>query len=74
MTAPKGQRVEVDAAWAELRPTTIWPRSANSSQSRSKKPKPGMTGVKPRADATRRSDRREEIHNAAAQRFLTATK
>jgi hypothetical protein len=46
---------------------------ANSSQSRSKKPTPGMTGVKPRADATRRRDCREEIHNADAQRSLTPT-
>jgi hypothetical protein len=30
----------------------------NSSQSRSKKPTPGMTGVKPRADATRGPDLR----------------
>jgi ribosomal protein L39E len=36
-----------------------------SSRSRIPKFTPAMTGVKLRADATRRRDRREEIHDAA---------
>jgi hypothetical protein len=40
-------------------------QSANSSRSRPPKFTLAMTGVKLRADTTRRRDRREEIHNAA---------